>query len=398
MTTSTILSIVALALLAGAAPDRRYAAINMSPAGALVPRFFIDAPQLAIRDGEHPPYVKPDNNAWCCPLGSLCDSKCSPTAYQCPTTVTLTVTRTQAGSAQAATTSLTTSVSSACCGRTCPSPSSFRCEARFGGGCCAYGETCISSSGCVRTVTQSTSASALLTAADPGCTAATQHACDDGRGGCCDDLEHCTIVSGTAACAPGNPTATDVLIMTSSGGGGLSAGAKAGIGVGVSVVGCVLVGLSAWFCLVRRRRGTTATGSQRPSRGGRAMSDVTGAGRRGATQDYFGPEAVAGPYTDTATVTSEATTPGMARGVPVQAHAPSDIAAPVEIDSRGVKRGYAHHVTAVPAGHSILGTTDGRHELYGSEMLSPPSPMPSPPLVSPGSPRSVSVLDRSPVG
>ncbi|GKT60687.1 transcription factor C2H2 [Colletotrichum tofieldiae] len=457
------LVIAALAVCARAAAGQRFAAVDMSPAGgALVPRFFVDAPRLAIRDGGahypritfstpqwpvtfaddnpgvdigHPGdccantnycYVKPDNTPWCCPVGSNCDSNCPATAYQCPTTVTRTVSETIMGGA-VVTTSLTTSVSSACCGRVCPSASAFRCEARFGGGCCSYGQTCVSSRGCVSTVTAASSATGLLTPIDPGCTATTQHACDDGKG-CCDNLWHCTVASGTEACAPGNPTATDVRIVE-GGSGGLSAGAKAGIGVGVSVVGCALVGFSAWFCLIkRRRRGTTMSqrsggasrvsggvsglggGSERPGRSARAMSEVTSGSRptarRGGTQDYFGPTAVAGPYTETEPVASDgaASTPGRGRGVPLQAHSPSDVVAPVEIDSVGVKRGYGHDVTAVPAGQGAEATPDttqGRFELYGSELASPAPGMPSPqtqspPLMTPRSVTSVSAMDRSP--
>ncbi|KDN68574.1 hypothetical protein CSUB01_06284 [Colletotrichum sublineola] len=241
------LAIATLAQIASAAACQRYAAVDMSPAGrALVPRFLIDAPQLAVRDGGicnpnyhscvdigYPEtccansnycYVRPDNQPWCCPVGSNCDSNCAATAYQCPTTVTRTVSETITGGAI-----ITTSVSSACCGRTCPSTSAFRCESRFGGGCCSYGQTCVSGGGCVRAVTPTTSATALLTPIDPGCTATTQHACVDG--GCCDRLWDCVVVSGTAACAPGRPTATDVRIVEDAP-DELSTGAKAGIGVG----------------------------------------------------------------------------------------------------------------------------------------------------------------------
>ncbi|GKT52596.1 uncharacterized protein ColSpa_12777 [Colletotrichum spaethianum] len=440
------LATAALAACASAAARQRFAAVDMSPVGgALVPRFFVDAPKLAIRDGgicnpnyhscKRPQahcsrttamlarlpvtfandrsgvdigfpgeccantnycYVKPDNKPWCCPVGSNCDSNCAATAYQCSTTVTRTVSETITGGAV-----VTTSVSSACCGRICPSTSAFRCETQFGGGCCSYGQTCVSSGGC--------------------------HACDDGQG-CCDNLMHCTVVSGTAACAPGNPTITGVKIVD-GGSGGLSTGAKAGIGVGVSVVGFALVGVSAWFCLIRRRRrGTTMSqrsggasrvsggvsglvvggggGSERPGRSARAMSEVTSGSRPtargGLTQDYFGPAAVAGPYTETETVVSDgaATTPGRGRGVPLQAHSPSDVVAPVEIDSVGVKRGYGHDVTAVPAEREAEATQE-RYELYGSEMVSPSPVMPSPqtqspPLMTPRSITSVSLMDRSP--
>ncbi|OHE95569.1 hypothetical protein CORC01_09159 [Colletotrichum orchidophilum] len=504
MKAPAITALAAAAAVAGssAATGQRYAAVDMSPAvvggAGLVPRFFIDAPKLAVRDGGickpnyhscvdvgHPEsccantnycYVKPDSSPWCCPVGSTCDSNCPATAYQCPTimTVTTTATVSVSRSAAAATTTATatagsasvviittTSTSSACCGRACPSVSAFRCESQFGGGCCAYGQTCISNGGCLSTLSApAPSSSAALTPADPGCTATTQHACDDGQAGCCDNLMHCTVVSGTAACAPGNPTATggDVEYTTvpdggGGAGGGLSAGAKAGIGVGIAVVGCALAGVLAWFCFVRRRRrrgtvtgtatmsqrsgggrsrGVSGAASERPSRGVRALSDVTSGSRpngpgRGATQDYFGPDAVAGPYTETEETVAAAAadgsrtetgagtagTPGRGRGVPLQAHSPNDVVAPVEIgDSVGGKRGYGygygHSVTSVPEEEAremqtpSEETTHGRYELYGSEMVSPStgappsSIVPTPSMMTPRSIASVSMFDRSP--
>ncbi|KAK1531081.1 uncharacterized protein CCOS01_06184 [Colletotrichum costaricense] len=508
-----LLAILTLAAAAAAAATgtkaafrQRYAAVDMSPAvggAGIVPRFFIDAPRLAVRDGGicnpnfhscvdigHPEtccantnycYVKPDNSPWCCPLGSLCDSNCPATAYQCPTTITVTATVSRTTSAASALLTTSLSTSSACCGRTCPSPSAFRCESQFGGGCCSYGQTCVSGGRCISTVSASVTSSATggLKPADPQCTATTQHACDDTAAGCCDNLMHCTVVSGTAGCAAGNPTATGDVGYTTvpeggSGGGGLSAGAKAGIGVGVALVGCALAGALAWFCFVRRRRrgtvtgtatmsersggggrsrgtgagrgGVSGVGSERPSRGVRALSDVTSGSRpngpsRGATQDYFGPDAVAGPYTETDETGlspgsgsgagagaggGRAGTPGRGRGVPLQAHSPNDVVAPVEIgDSGGEKRGYGygyghghgygHSVTSVPEEGREGGpremqtpgseeeTTQGRYELYGSEMASPVSVgappssiVPTPSMMTPRSIASVSMFDRSP--
>ncbi|KAH0426351.1 hypothetical protein CcaCcLH18_10416 [Colletotrichum camelliae] len=457
---AAFLVVAALAVCAGAAAgQRRYAAVDMSSAGgALVPRFFIDEPRLVARDGAPCPanahscldigfpdqccsnenycYVKPNGDPWCCQIGSNCDSKCSASQYQCPNVVTVTITPT--GTASASPT-VTSSTGSACCPRGCPSTSLFLCADQFGGGCCSYGNTCASSKQCIQTISATpTSTAGGLTPADPGCTATTQHACADGQG-CCDDLMHCTSVSGTAVCAPGNPTATDVTYDPSSNGGsgGLSSGAKAGIGVGVSVLGLALVGVLAWFCLVRRRRrrgattmtassqrsggasrvsnvlggGGGGTASTRPGRSARAMSEVTSGSRptarRGATQDYFGPDAVAGPYTETETVASAegaatvASSPGRHRGVPLQAHSPSDVVAPVEIDSR-VKRGVAatsvsQQALAPSSSPPQPPTTEGRFELYGSEMPSPTSPgMPSPPLMTPSA-RSVSMMERSPI-
>ncbi|KAL0942239.1 transcription factor C2H2 [Colletotrichum truncatum] len=457
---SVIITITAaLAVCAGAAVTQRYAAVDMSPVqDGLIPRFFLDAPILAARDGapcqanahscvdvgfptyccsnNNYCYVKPNGDPWCCPIGSPCDSKCPSDKYQCPSVVAVTITQSPT-TGGAALTTVTSSTTSACCGRICPGTSSFRCASQFGGGCCGYGATCASDKSCIMTITASSSATGLLTPADPGCTATTQYACEDGQG-CCDKVRKCTVVSGTAACAPGEATVSGVVsdLDGDGSGNGLSSGAKTGIGVGVAVVGCGIVAFFAWFCLVRRRRrrrGATTTSqrsggasrvsggggglsniimgggtSEWPGRSARAMSEVTSGSRptarRGATQDYFGPDAVTGPYTETETVASDvpASTPGRTRGVPLQAHSPSDVVAPVEIDSRGVKRGFGHDVTAVaaPEQQHTPPTTEGRFELYGSEMLSPSPPMPSPPLLTPRSVESamsVSVMERSPI-
>ncbi|KAF9882331.1 hypothetical protein CkaCkLH20_00367 [Colletotrichum karsti] len=455
------LVIAALAVSAGSAAGhggRRYAAVDdLSPAGggALVPRFFVDEPKLAARDGspcpanshscldirfpghccanDHYCYVKPDGNPWCCQIGSTCGSVCTFPRYLCMTTLVVTMTPSPtSGGSPASTVVTSTTTSSGCCGRRCTSTSNFLCPTDLGGDCCEYGNTCASDNKCVKTVSQSTSMTGGLTPVDPGCTATTQHACEDG-GGCCDNLMHCTVSSGTAACAPGNPTAGVDYNPDGESSGGLSSGAKIGIGVGVAAVGVILLAFFTWFCLVRRRRragamttasqrsggasrvsgaggGGTAT-SERPGRSARAMSEVTSGSRptarRWATQDYFGPDAVAGPYTETETVASDdaaaaaaASTPGRTRGVPLQAHSPSDVVAPVEIDSR-VKSGFGRSAVApVPEGVATPPTTEGRFELYGSEMPSPSPPMPSPPLMTPRSvqsARSVSMMERSPI-
>ncbi|TDZ26878.1 hypothetical protein Cob_v000526 [Colletotrichum orbiculare MAFF 240422] len=413
----TVFTTVGLALVASAAAYR-YAAVDVAPEQALVPRFFIDEPRLAARDGgscqqanhhscadiRHPEYccanthycyIKPDNTPWCCPVGSPCDSQCDASKYQCPSVVAVTI-------SSSGTPTVTSTTSSACCGRTCPSASSFRCEDAFGGGCCEYGATCVSPSGCVRTVSASTSVSALLTPADPGCTATTQHACTDGPG-CCDNLMHCTVVSGTTGCAPGNPSATDVNFTPTPDPAGLSSSAKIGIGVGVAVAGCLGVGILAWCCFAKRRQrrsATTAAATSEPRT--RAMSEGTMTSRptalRGATRDYFGPDAVAGPYTETDTVASDhraaASSPGHHRGVPLQAHSPSDVVAPVEIDSRV---GGGHTPRSGGGGEEETMATGQRFELYGSEMASPTSPLSSPPPMTPRSVRSAFSFEKSPV-
>jgi hypothetical protein len=58
--------------------------------------------------------------------------------------------------------------------------------------------------------------------------------------------------------------------------------------------------------------------------------------------DYFGPAAIAGPYTSDHT--SAVTSPATDRGVPVSPQSPGDIQVPVEIDSRG-------HSTATSPGN-----------------------------------------------
>ena len=95
---------------------------------------------------------------------------------------------------------------------------------------------------------------------------------------------------------------------------------------------------------------------------------------RGLTQDYFGPAAAAGPFTDTHGG-SEATSPGRNRGVATRPQNPDDIVAPVEIDSR-VTPGHEDPVAAFE--RPLPETPSGRFELEGSELPSPSPPMPSP--------------------
>ncbi|KAK6864329.1 hypothetical protein PG995_000857 [Apiospora arundinis] len=161
-------------------------------------------------------------------------------------------------------------------------------------------------------------------------------------------------------------------------GGGLSQGAKAGIGVGVAVVAAVIIGFVTWFCLRQRRRARSSAYRSQQHRnhqyqsvgqagGGAAglgiggttevMSEVsapsrTGPHRTGLVYEYFGPDAVAGPYTqqeDEFSPTTRETHGGMwdwfarraaapappsaPRAVPVQPQNPGDIAAPVELGS-----------------------------------------------------------------
>ncbi|ROT35313.1 hypothetical protein SODALDRAFT_328633 [Sodiomyces alkalinus F11] len=418
--------------------EHQIGAVELLPNG-LFPRFLDLTPKLVRRDG--PPcnpghhrcidvdedgfccrndqycYIRPGGQPGCCAIGSLCDSNCDATAYQCTTTIT---------------TSGTTSTSSACCGRSCPTTSFFQCESEYGGNCCPYGATCASGGLC--RMTRSTTPSAIVTPIDPGCTATTQRSCSDG-GGCCDEWMHCTEVDRTRGCAPGNPSNGWTFVPDpdaeeeedTGGSGGLSTAARAGIGVGVTVGACALIGGVVWFfCFGRRRhrqeqqqhqqqqqqqqqqqnqggareqqqqqdgsrrssqpisgtgshhpRGRRITGDHTP--GGQAMSDVATdisrpTRRRGLTQDYFGPAAVAGPFTETATM-SPATSPGLDRGVPLMAQSPNDIAAPVEIDSqvspalprRDDAAGATVASASAPPQHSPA-AAENCFELYGTEI------------------------------
>lgn len=208
-----------------------------------------------------------------------------------------------------------------------------------------------------------------------GCTTS-QFKCADGAG-CCDDGQVCTQVSGEGYCAEARPTGSDVRVVDDDedGGGGLSDGAKAGIGVGAVVGASIIIGGLTWLCLAkRRRRRETTTGESRTEGDGEAtgtvrdgMTDVSGSqARHGLTRDYFGPDAVAGPYTDPAISPAS---PGMNRAVPIQAHGPGDIAAAVEIDST-----FLSPMSSPSAGHTPGSETiDGRFELYGNDEPLPPS-------------------------
>jgi hypothetical protein len=112
---------------------------------------------------------------------------------------------------------------------------------------------------------------------------------------------------------------------------GLSSGAKAGIGIGVALFACLVIAGLLWFCMRRRKAARQAqidsqqseSVSGGPSRG---MTQTSGNRRTAGVSDYFGPAAVAGPYTDHE---SPGNTPFT--GVPVAPDNPSDIVPAVEI-------------------------------------------------------------------
>ncbi|KAF4994886.1 hypothetical protein FDECE_12971 [Fusarium decemcellulare] len=383
--------------LALAQITRRHESLAVAQ-GDLMPRFFIDRSfPLAKRAGECGGgshncldigfsddccdndsycYVNRDGDPKCCAIGSNCsdDSPCKSTAYFCTRTVT------QSGTATA---------QEGCCNRKCPKSSLYLCPSSLGGNCCGYDSQCRASGECATTKTASQTGS--LTPIPSGCTTS-QHRCSDGAG-CCDDGQVCTQVSGEGFCAEAEPTGSDVTIIDDSddGDGGLSEGAKAGIGVGAVVGTSIIVGGLTWLCISKRRhRRQTATGQSGsgdgdgsgPARDG--MTDISGSqARHGLTSDYFGPDAVAGPFTEPAG--SEATSPGRGRAVPLRAQEPGDIAAPVEIDST-IKdnNSLLSPMTSPSLGHTPGSETiEGRFELYGNDMpVSPDRPLsivPTPP-------------------
>lgn len=129
-----------------------------------------------------------------------------------------------------------------------------------------------------------------------------------------------------------------------------------------------------------------------------SQSDVVSHGGRlrGLTHDYFGPDAVAGPYTEEAYY--DGSTPGAlsgpGRAVPMEPHGPDDITAPVEIDSttrdpttvdRSLSVGTA---ASTPRPPPVPETIEGRFELGSGDLevpgsdgvspYTPPVPTPSP--------------------
>ncbi|KAL8392245.1 hypothetical protein RB595_002442 [Gaeumannomyces hyphopodioides] len=306
-------------------------------------------------------YVNRQGTAKCCGAGSSCsdDTDCPTSQYQCTEKTTVTVT------ASGGSTSTSTSTFGACCGRKCRT-SSFLCPTQMGGGCCGYGSTCASNSACI--AARSQTPTGFVPQAPEGCTTS-QISCPSSiGGGCCPVGRSCTQVGSSVACATVPVVPTDGAISVDQGGGGMSTGAKAGIAVGVVLGSAVIIGVATWLCIRKRRRGTASYRSQELSQthggsgvgsgygprsrasipmivgGGSAIGGV-GSERGGAlsgtasevrypTADYFGPDAVVGPYTDLDSPTTlRETTPSFGRGVPLDPDEPRDIVAPVELDS-----------------------------------------------------------------
>ncbi|KAH7148641.1 hypothetical protein EDB81DRAFT_933041 [Dactylonectria macrodidyma] len=380
--------------LATAQNHERYGSLPIAPNG-LLPRFVLDKSNPVAKradvdcgedkhscldvgfgdeccDNDSYCYVNRSGRARCCAIGSNCsdDSACNSTAYFCTRTVTA---------------SGTPTAREGCCGRKCPETSLFLCPSSLGGNCCQYGAECRAGGRCAST--QSASKTGSLTPIEEGCTTS-QHRCADGNG-CCNDWQHCTEVSSTGYCAAGNPSASiSVVPNPDDGDAGLSNGAKAGIGVGAVLGTSIIVGALTWLCISKRRqRQRTLShqsagldgsgGGQESAPGIDAMTDISGTDhsrvRQGLTQDYFGPDAVHGPFTEM--VTSASTSPGNARAVPTQPQGPGDITAPVEIDStvKEATPGNGFLSPTTPMTHSSVVPTpqseivQGRHELYGSD-------------------------------
>lgn len=199
----------------------------------------------------------------------------------------------------------------------------------------------------------------------------------------------CTQVSGEGYCAQALPTESDATIVDDDSDNELSDGAKAGIGVGVVVGAGLIIGGLTWMCLRKRRRqrstiGPSASGDgdNGPPRDG--MTDISGShARSGLTQDYFGPDPAAGPYTEQAS--SQVTSPGRDAAVPMHAQNAGDITAPVEIDS--TTRDGSDLLSPMPSPSlyqtPLSETINGRFELYGNDSaITPDRPLsivPTPP-------------------
>ncbi|KAI5467111.1 hypothetical protein BGZ63DRAFT_17395 [Mariannaea sp. PMI_226] len=381
--------------LASAQLVERYGAVPIDPTG-LTPRYFLDKSlpfakragtscgddkhsclDVGFGDGccdnDSYCYVNRSGDLKCCPIGSNCvdDSPCNSTAYFCTRTVT---------------TGSTPVARPGCCGRRCPETSLFLCAASLGGGCCSYGADCRANGACAATKTASES-NTLTLIAEGECTAS-QHKCADGTG-CCEDGQHCTQVSGTGYCAPGNITES-MNAVPDPDKAGLSNGAKAGIGIGAVVGASIIVGGLTWLCISHRRQHRRSLGMEDSGIGGDSVpvdemeeasgTDGSRAARHGLTQDYFGPDAETGPFTETTAPFD--TSPGQSRAVPTRPDGPGDITAAVEIDSRPREHpgdGFlSPHSNSSSQPTPQSETIDGRFELYGSEEREPLSIVPTP--------------------
>ncbi|KAI8960963.1 hypothetical protein F5Y11DRAFT_245699 [Daldinia sp. FL1419] len=341
------------------------------------------------------------NSSWeakCCSLGITCQSPCPEDYVYTNSTTTTTVTVATSPTATfAEETSLVPSCSPRLCGSTY-----FLCQQQFGGQCCEFGQKCISSGLCSVPPTSSPSP---VPPASTGCIS-----CATG-GGCCSVGSTCTS-SIVAATSTAQLCANNLTVVHTD--EGLPEGARVGIGVGVAVGASLVIGGITWFWIHRRRAaksrdGGTLAGSGRDERDLRAfippgpVSDVTSPSSRmgmrpplhedGLLHEYYGPDAVAGPYTDRGDTSIPSWTYGTeprsspefsdqtARVANRYPDAPGDIVRPtelgatckearVELDDNGsVKSDRAF--TASRAAAAREEKQEEAYELYGSPVTSP---------------------------
>lgn len=358
-------------------------------------------------------FLKDNWEVGCCGFGSTCGSACPASYYLFNNTITSTSLSTASATASGSTgipsvfASTTTTISIACKTRQC-SITAYQCAAQFGGNCCDNSQGCISN-GCAVPVTTN---SALVPTYN-GCGANTnmfQCPAATGTGDCCSIGQTCTTGTGGGLACTGTPSPPGGANVTAADTSSLSQGAKAGIGAGVALGAAIVIAAVTWFCVRRRRESlrnseaayrSSLRNQQSPApnhpggaTGAADMSEVSGPASRssphqtGLVYEYFGPDAVRGPYTQDADETHE-TTAMLEHGVPVRPRGPSDIAAPVEIDSRlrhSDTGNVAAGVAAVGSGQATPGTAtnattpaareeeQGPFELYGSMTPSPLSP------------------------
>jgi len=247
--------------------------------------------------------VTSEKEGKCCPLGKVCgEDPCSMTATFCSQVVTLTNTANPA--------EVTTTTTSACCGRPC-SLTMHLCDEKFGGFCCGNDAVCISSKMCRATPnpnTPTTSVPTKVTFTTEECPTGSFACAENAGGGCCPNNMICTEVSSKAGCAlsgsgvktreiftdngatggaivTDKPTETPSLTGSSdaasttndddddnvissnsadSSDSGLSAGAKAGIGIGAAVGVLALVAIGAFFFIRHRKSKAAAAAAAQP--------------------------------------------------------------------------------------------------------------------------------------
>jgi hypothetical protein len=235
-----------------------------------------------------------DLTAQCCDLGSNCGiTACAASQYLCETPTTI---------------SGTATVASACCGRSCPISTAFKCPHADGGGCCSYGSSCGPGGSCLSSATPAASSNnAVVSEVPSGCTTS-QIACASSLGGgCCGVSSACNVIDNSYFCVAATQTAARTGVngylasgaLETSNSGGLSPGAKAGIGAGIAALFIVVASVLLWFCCIHRRNARNSTLATSVP----ATSQVSGSGtpkpranlvRQQTAADYFGPLATAG--------------------------------------------------------------------------------------------------------